>query len=161
MKTSTHIETSQTNSNLCLLKKMITKSLFFDGRMSWGNSFEKWVQKLEKPKFHKKLCYSEMGMGVNELVWDDPKEWNFFKGYHAWQISKSYKKYFQFFYFWEKSESRPKFRRGRFILRFWDEGVQTHHRLLIKIEKILKEAGGLGPWAFVHKKVSWYPIDPP
>ena len=28
MKTSTHIETSQTNSNLCLLKKMITKSLF-------------------------------------------------------------------------------------------------------------------------------------
>ena len=28
MKTSKHIETSQTNSNLCLLKKMITKSLF-------------------------------------------------------------------------------------------------------------------------------------
>ena len=68
---------------------------------------------MEKPKFQKKLCYSEMRMGVNELVWDDPKEWNFFKRYHAWQISKSYKKYFQFFYFWEKSESPPKFRRCR------------------------------------------------
>ena len=63
MKTSTHIETSQTNSNLCLLKKMITKSLFLidvcHEEIPLKNESKKW----KNPNFKKNYVTLRWGWG--------------------------------------------------------------------------------------------------
>ena len=73
---------------------------YYTQSYSSGNSFRKGLQKMGKPKFQQKLCYSQMVMGMKELVWDDPKRWNLFKGYHVWHIFYFLKKKDLFCFHW-------------------------------------------------------------